>query len=85
MENMHFYDSPDKVKKEIERLCDEYDKSEPLYAVDSCVACTALLLLAGADVMIHPPGSYAMSIGGMDKAWLEREQMEFLQKSGKKN
>jgi len=65
-------------------VLDEYDKSEPLYAVDGCVACTALLLLAGADVMIHPPGSYAMSIGGADKAWLERDQMDFLQKPGKK-
>ena len=65
-------------------VLDEFDKREPLYAVDSAVACTVLLLLAGADVMIHPPGSYAMSIGGTDKAWLERDQMEFLQKPGKK-
>ena len=43
-----------------------------------------LLLLAGADMMIHPPGSYAMSIGCSDKAWLERDQMDFLQKPGKK-
>ncbi len=63
-------------------VLDEFDKSEPLYAVDGCVACTVLLLLAGADVMIHPPGSYAMSIGCTDKAWLEREHMEFLQKPG---
>ena len=65
-------------------VLDEFDKSEPLYAVDGCVACTVLLLLAGADVMIRPPGSYAMSIGCTDKAWLEREHMEFLQKPEKK-
>ena len=65
-------------------VLDEFDKSEPLYAVDGAVACTVLLLLAGADMMIHPPGSYAMSIGCSDKAWLERDQMDFLQKPGKK-
>ena len=65
-------------------VLDEFDKSEPLYAVDGAVACTVLLLLAGADMMIHPPGSYAMSIGCSDKAWLERDQLDFLQKPGKK-
>ena len=65
-------------------VLDEFDKSEPLYAVDGAVACTVLLLLAGADMMLHPPGSYAMSIGCSDKAWLERDQLDFLQKPGKK-
>jgi len=63
---------------------DEYDRKEPLYAIDSCVACTVLLLLAGADVVLHPPGSYALSVGGTEKAWLERDMMDFLQKPGKK-
>ena len=65
-------------------VLDEFDKSEPLYAVDGAVACTVLLLLAGADMMLHPPGSYAMSIGCSDKAWLERDQLDFLQKPVKK-
>ncbi len=77
------YETGNRILMEVSVL-DEYDKSEPLYAVNSSVACTVLLLLAGADVMIHPPGSYAMSIGCSDKAWLEREQMDFLQKPGKK-
>ncbi|MBQ8799008.1 MAG: helix-turn-helix transcriptional regulator [Lachnospiraceae bacterium] len=77
------YETGNRILMELSVL-DEYDKREPMYAVNSSVACTVLLLLAGADVMIHPPGSYAMSIGGTDKAWLEREQMDFLQKQGKK-
>lgn len=76
------YETGNRILMEVSVL-DEYDKRESLYAVNSSVACTVLLLLAGADVMIHPPGSYAMSIGGTDKAWLEREQMEFLQKPKK--
>ena len=77
------YETGNRILMELSVL-DEYDKGEPMYAVNNAVACTVLLLLAGADVMIHPPGSYAMSIGGTDKAWLEREQMDFLQKPGKK-
>lgn len=77
------YETGNRILMEVSVL-DEYDKSEPLYAVNNSVACTVLLLLAGADAMIHPPGSYAMSIGGTDKAWLERERMEFLQKPEKK-
>ncbi len=77
------YETGNRILMELSVL-DEYDKGEPMYAVNNAVACTVLLLLAGADVMIHPPGSYAMSIGGTDKAWLEREKMDFLQKPGKK-
>ncbi|MBR6536997.1 MAG: helix-turn-helix transcriptional regulator [Lachnospiraceae bacterium] len=77
------YETGNRILMEVSVL-DEFDKSEPLYAVKSSVACTVLLLLAGADVMIHPPVSYAMSVGGTNKAWLEREQMEFLQKPDKK-
>ncbi|MBQ3027833.1 MAG: XRE family transcriptional regulator [Lachnospiraceae bacterium] len=77
------YETGNRILIEVSVL-DEYDKSEPLYAVNSNVSCTVLLLLAGADTMIHPPGSFAMSIGCSDKAWLEREQMDFLQKPGKK-
>ncbi len=77
------YETGNRILMELSVL-DEYDKGEPMYAVNNAVACTGLLLLAGADVMIHPPGSYAMSIGGTDKAWLERDQMDFLQKPGKK-
>lgn len=77
------YETGNRILIEVSVL-DEYDKSEPLYAVNSNVSCTVLLLLAGADMMIHPPGSYAMSIGCSDKAWLERDQMDFLQKPGKK-
>ncbi len=64
-------------------VLDEYDEKKPVYVVDPCVACTVLMLLAGADVVLHPPGSYALSVGGTDEAWLEREQMEFLQKPKK--
>ena len=77
------YETGNRILMELSVL-DEYDKGEPMYAVNNAVACTVLLLLAGAAVMIHPPGSYAMSIGGTDKAWLEREKMDFLQKPGKK-
>ena len=77
------YETGNRILMEVSVL-DEYDKKESLYAVNGSVACTVLLLLAGADMMIHPPGSYAMSIGCSDKAWLEREQMDFLQKPGKK-
>ena len=77
------YETGNRILMEVSVL-DEYDQRESLYAVNSSVACTVLLLLAGADMMIHPPGSYAMSIGCSDKAWLERDQMDFLQKPGKK-
>jgi len=77
------YETGNRILMEVSVL-DEYDKRESLYAVNSSVACTVLLLLAGADVMIHPPGSYAMSIGGTDKAWMERDRLDFLQKPGKK-
>lgn len=65
-------------------VLDEYDRKRPVYVVDNCVACTVLLLLAGADAVLHPPGSYALSIGGTDKAWLERDRLDFLQKPVKK-
>ena len=76
------FETGNKILQEVSVL-DEFDKREPLYAVNNAVSCTVLLLLAGADMMLHPPGSFAMSIGGTDKAWLEREQMEFLQKPKK--
>lgn len=77
------YETGNRILMEVSVL-DEYDKSEPLYAVNSTVACTVMLLLAGADMVLHPPGSFALSVGCTDKAWLERDQLDFLQKPGKK-
>ena len=43
-------------------------------------AAAVLILLAGAEMILNPPGSYALSIGGNDRAWFEREQLNFLKK-----
>jgi len=77
------YETGNRILWEVSVL-DEYDKSEPLYSINNAVSCTVLLLLAGADTMLHPPGSFAMSIGCTDKAWLERDRMGFLQNPEKK-
>ena len=83
MKKVPNFETSNRIIGEVSVL-DEYDKREPLYAVNSAVACTVLLLLAGADAILNPPGSYVFSIGCTDKAWLEREQLDFLQKPGKK-
>lgn len=61
-------------------LLDEHDKREKIYAVNVHTAAAVLILLAGAEMILNPPGSYALSIGGNDRAWFEREQLNFLKK-----
>lgn len=65
-------------------VLDEFDKKETLYTLQGNLDCTVLLLLAGADAVLNPPGSFAFSMGYTDKAWFEREQLDFLQKPGKR-
>lgn len=64
-------------------VLNEFDKKEALYATNNALAGTVLLLLAGADLILHPPGSFVMASGYTEKAWLERDQLDFLQKPGK--
>lgn len=61
-------------------LLDEHDREEKIYAVNVMSASSVLMLLAGADAFLNPPGSYALSIGNKGRAWLEREKLNFLQK-----
>ena len=77
------YETGNRIIAEVSVL-DEFDKKEALYAVNSALTGTVLLLLAGADLILHPPGSFALSVGCTDKAWFERDQLDFLQKPGKK-
>lgn len=62
-------------------LLDEHDRREKIYAVNLHTASTILIMLAGADAFLNPPGSYALSVGSNDRAWLEREQLDFLKSS----
>lgn len=61
-------------------LLDEHDRREKIYAVDLHTASTILIMLAGADAFLNPPGSFALSVGSSDRAWLEREKLNFLKK-----
>ena len=61
-------------------LLDEHDRREKIYAVDLHTASTILIMLAGADAFLNPPGSFALSVGSNDRAWLEREKLNFLKK-----
>lgn len=62
-------------------LLDEHDRREKIYAINLPTASTILIMLAGADAFLNPPGSYALSVGSNDRAWLEREQLDFLKSS----
>ncbi|MGN0403105.1 MAG: helix-turn-helix domain-containing protein [Acetatifactor sp.] len=65
-------------------LLDEYDKREKIYAINLHTATAILILLAGADGFLNPPGSYALSVSGSDRAWLERDKLNFLKARGQK-
>ena len=65
-------------------VLNEYDKKENVYIVDKLTSTSVLLLLAAADTMLHPPGSFSPCIGGRQKAWFERDRLDFLQKPGKR-
>lgn len=59
-------------------LLDEHDKREKIYAVNVHTATAILIMLAGADTFLNPPGSFALSVSGNDRAWFERDQLDFL-------
>lgn len=61
-------------------LLDEHDKREEIYAVNVQTATAILMLLAGADAFLNPPGSFALSVNGKDRAWMDREKLNFLKK-----
>jgi hypothetical protein len=65
-------------------ILDEFDRKEPLYAINGIMTSTVLLLLAGADTILHPPGSFAFAIGCTDDEMFKRDQLDFLKKPGKK-
>lgn len=64
-------------------LVDELDREEKIYAVNRQTATAILILLAGADTFLNPPGSFALAVNGSDKAWLERDKLNFLQTDAK--
>lgn len=59
-------------------LLDEHDRKENIYAVNIQTATAILITLAGADTFLNPPGSFALSVGSGDRAWLERSKLNFL-------
>lgn len=61
-------------------LLDENDRMEKIYTINLHTASTILIMLAGADSFLNPPGSFALSVGGNDRAWLERGKLNFLKK-----
>lgn len=63
-------------------VLDENDRTEPVYAINMQTATAVLILLAGADALIRSPQGYALSICNRDRAWLDREQMNFRRKKG---
>lgn len=65
-------------------LLDEHDKREKIYAVNVNSATSIMILLAGADAFLNPPESYALSISANDRAWLERDKLNFLKNKGMK-
>ena len=60
-------------------LVDENDKREPIYVLNSVSATSVLILLAGADAMLHEPCSYMLQIGRREEGWFERGKLNFLQ------
>lgn len=65
-------------------LVDENDKKETVYVLNSVTATSVLMILAGADAMLHVPNSYMLQIGRREEGWFERDKLDFLQKPGKK-
>ncbi|MBQ9767177.1 MAG: helix-turn-helix transcriptional regulator [Lachnospiraceae bacterium] len=65
-------------------VLDEFDEKKCLYVVNRQVATLLLLLFAGADTVLNPPESYALSVGATDKPVLERDKLDFLKPVEKK-
>lgn len=83
LKNIAVHDQGNKIIQEVSVL-NEYDKREPLYVLNINSSFPALLLLAGADAVLNPPESFAFSVCGTEKAWFERDKLDFLQKTAKK-
>lgn len=65
-------------------VLNEFDEKKDLYVVNRQMATLLLLLFAGADTVLNPPGSYALSVGTTDKPVLERDKLDFLRPVEKK-
>ncbi len=57
---------------------DEHDKKKQIYMVNKQTSSSVLLLLAGADTILNPPASHAISSCFTGKAWFKRENLDFL-------
>lgn len=61
----------------------EYDKNEYIYTVNQSKAVAVLMLLAGADTMLHQPNSYKLQMCNPENSLFQREQLEFMQRASK--
>lgn len=57
----------------------EYNKNEYIYTINQAKAVAVLMLLAGADTVLHQPNSYSIQICNRENSLFKREQPEFLQ------
>lgn len=62
---------------------DGRDTFEKAYDVSVNINCIMVMLLAVADTVIEQPVSYNIQIGDTGDAWLNREQLEFLNRRDK--
>lgn len=66
------------VLREMQML-DEYDREEKVYFLSSIHVTGILTLLAGANMVLHPPNSFTVEMCNRTKAFFERSKLDFLQ------
>lgn len=89
--------SKEKVKKALDYLCrmentgmfyegsvvDEEDREEVVYGENWMKTSAVLILLTGADFILHQPVSYQMQIGTRNEGWMKRSNLDFLKNEKK--
>lgn len=84
--------SKEKVKKALDYLChmedtgmfyegsivDDQDRENIVYGAKWMRTSAVLILLTGADFMLHQPVSYQMQIGPRNEGWMKRSNLDFL-------
>lgn len=61
------------------QMLDEYDREEKVYFLNAINATGVLVLLVGANMLLHPPHAFTTEICSRSKAFFERSKLDFLQ------
>lgn len=62
------------------QMLDEYDRGETIYFLHPVYAPGILTLLAGTNMVLHPPYSFTVEMCNRSKAFFERSKLDFLQR-----